>query len=116
MKKMLAGLQPGGDLRVDSDDSNGLSRRPECPDPCTSASPRPIFFHVDADTLHDRAIAAAEPASRSSDLCSAAACFQPKPDERLRVEMGGVCFAHPIGLSAGYDKNGRGAPFWVRSN
>jgi dihydroorotate dehydrogenase (fumarate)/dihydroorotate dehydrogenase len=73
---------------------------------------RPICFRVDAETLHDLAIASAERASRSGLLLSAASRFQPRPDPRLHVEIGGVSFAHPIGLSAGYDKSGRGVPFW----
>jgi dihydroorotate dehydrogenase len=33
-------------------------------------------------------------------------CRAPAPDPRLRVTVAGIGFSNPLGMAAGYDKNG----------
>jgi dihydroorotate dehydrogenase (fumarate)/dihydroorotate dehydrogenase len=68
---------------------------------------RPLLFRFDAERVHDCAIstgamAGALPPARR--LLSAKYRFD---DPRLRTDVCGVDFANPIGLAAGFDKNGR---------
>jgi dihydroorotate dehydrogenase (fumarate)/dihydroorotate dehydrogenase len=75
---------------------------------------RPLLFRGDAETLHDRAIRTAELTARSALACRIVAALEAPPsDPRLATGIGGLRFAHPIGLAAGFDKNGRATPFWA---
>jgi dihydroorotate dehydrogenase (fumarate)/dihydroorotate dehydrogenase len=74
---------------------------------------RPVLFRGDAERMHDYALRAAEKAGGCRTLCSMARAWSGEPDPRLRVEAAGLRFAHPVGLAAGFDKNGRGIPFWA---
>jgi dihydroorotate dehydrogenase (fumarate)/dihydroorotate dehydrogenase len=62
--------------------------------------------------MHDRAIAAAERASRCPGVCVAASKVFRFDDASLAIEVAGIGFRHPVGLAAGFDKNGRGIPMW----
>jgi dihydroorotate dehydrogenase len=73
---------------------------------------RPLLFLGDAETAHDRAMAAAEWTSGRPGLCSAVRRALSFDDASLHVEAAGMAFRHPIGLAAGFDKNGRGIPLW----
>jgi dihydroorotate dehydrogenase len=74
---------------------------------------RPLLFRTDAERVHDRALRMAELASRSRLLCSTSAGWHVREDDRLATEVAGLKFSHPIGLAAGFDKNGRAVPFWA---
>jgi dihydroorotate dehydrogenase (fumarate)/dihydroorotate dehydrogenase len=74
---------------------------------------RPLLFRGDPERMHDRAIRAAERVSGSRLMCGAVKAWAGEPGPRLQVEVAGMSFAHPIGLAAGFDKNGRGVPFWA---
>jgi dihydroorotate dehydrogenase len=73
---------------------------------------RPLLFRADPESMHDRAIAAAERWSASPWLCAQTKRLFQFHDERLTVQLAGMRFPHPIGLAAGFDKSGRGIPFW----
>jgi dihydroorotate dehydrogenase len=74
---------------------------------------RPLLFRSDAERVHDRALRMAELASASSLVCSAAAGRHVREHGRLATQVAGLKFSHPIGLAAGFDKNGRAVPFWA---
>ena len=73
---------------------------------------RPLLFRGDPETMHDRAIAAAERASASPWVLQRLKHMLLFNDPALAVSMAGMEFPHPLGLAAGFDKNGRGIPFW----
>lgn len=74
---------------------------------------RPILFQTDAEWMHDRAIAAAETASRIAPVLWLCQALFAREYPSLAVEVAGVRFPHPVGLAAGFDKNGRAIPFWA---
>ncbi len=58
----------------------------------------PLLFALDPETAHGLSIAALKsglPVGRC-----------PRQDERLKVSVAGLDFANPLGMAAGYDKNG----------
>lgn len=59
---------------------------------------RPFLFGLDAERAHGLSIAGLK---SGVPICSA----QPA-DPRLRVEIAGLSFPNPLGMAAGYDKNG----------
>lgn len=58
----------------------------------------PLLFALDPETAHGVSIAALK--SGIPLACG------PKPDARLTVDVAGLRFPNPLGLAAGYDKNG----------
>jgi dihydroorotate dehydrogenase (fumarate)/dihydroorotate dehydrogenase len=74
---------------------------------------RPMLFRADAEWIHDRAVEAAERAAASPKLCSMIAARCVISADRLATRVAGLDFANPLGLGAGFDKNGRAAPFWA---
>jgi dihydroorotate dehydrogenase (fumarate)/dihydroorotate dehydrogenase len=74
---------------------------------------RPVAFRGDAERMHDLAIRTAERVSASQMLCDALATRYVRAYPRLECTVAGEHFANPIGLAAGYDKNGRATPFWA---
>ena len=73
---------------------------------------RPVLFQTDPEWIHDRAIRGAERASGSKWLCRLITALCRFDDDRLNVEVAGLKFRNPLGLAAGFDKSGRGVPFW----
>lgn len=71
---------------------------------------RPLLFRRDPEWIHERTIRAAELIGASPQLCAALAARTRVDDERLAVVVGGLRFANPIGLAAGFDKSGRAVP------
>ncbi len=64
---------------------------------------RPMAFRLDAEQAHNLAI------RLGANMAWAAAGLRPLlavADPRLQTTVAGLRFAHPIGLAAGYDKNG----------
>jgi dihydroorotate dehydrogenase len=70
---------------------------------------KPILFSMDPELAHKMAIATLETLSRLPWLLDAV----PRPgDQRLNRELFGIRFPNPIGLAAGFDKNGMALPAW----
>lgn len=82
---------------------------------------RPILFsgaNVDPEWLHRRAIEVLARLARSPDLTigfwgqsrwQTAFGF---PDDRLKQQLWGLTFPNPVGLAAGFDKNGEATGIW----
>ncbi len=68
---------------------------------------RPLLFRLDAERAHNLALRSCELAGRFEFTRRAARSAFGFRDERLRVECGGLSFDNPLGLAAGFDKNGR---------
>jgi dihydroorotate dehydrogenase (fumarate)/dihydroorotate dehydrogenase len=65
---------------------------------------RPLLFRLDPERAHWTTIAAAEKAGFAAPLLRALLAVD---DPRLRTTVAGLDFPTPIGLSAGFDKNGQ---------
>lgn len=70
---------------------------------------RPILFSLDAETAHHVAIASLRFASGVPPLLGRLHRFQPAPQP---VDLFGLHFPNPVGLAAGFDKNGVALPAW----
>jgi dihydroorotate dehydrogenase (fumarate)/dihydroorotate dehydrogenase len=68
---------------------------------------RPLLFRCDAEWVHDRAIGFSQLAGSIRPLRAIVQRRYHVVDKRLEQEVAGVHFSNPIGLAAGYDKNGR---------
>lgn len=71
---------------------------------------RPLLFRLDAETAHGLALAAAE---GLGGLAAGRAVLRRRfayADDRLATRVAGLAFPNPIGLAAGFDKNGRCVP------
>jgi dihydroorotate dehydrogenase (fumarate)/dihydroorotate dehydrogenase len=71
---------------------------------------RPFLFRCDPEWVHDRSLQVGSWVGNIGPLREALAAFHHFEDDRLRTEVGGVGFPNPVGLAAGYDKNGRVIP------
>jgi dihydroorotate dehydrogenase len=71
---------------------------------------RPILFSLSAETAHDLAIRSLRSASSLPAVLRALQRFKP-PDKPKTVF--GLTFPNPIGLAAGFDKNGVALPAWA---
>ena len=70
---------------------------------------KPILFTMDPELVHEMAIATLETLSRISWLLD----FVPRPvEQKLSRDLFGLRFPNPIGLAAGFDKNGLALPAW----
>jgi dihydroorotate dehydrogenase len=70
---------------------------------------KPILFAMDPEQVHELAMATLETLSRLPWLLDRI----PRPnDQRLNREVFGVRFPNPVGLAAGFDKNGLALPAW----
>ena len=70
---------------------------------------RPILFSLDPETAHHLAIRCLAFASNFPPLLSPLRAFQPSPRP---TTVFGLNFPNPIGLAAGFDKNGVALPAW----
>lgn len=69
---------------------------------------RPLLFRLPAETAHHFALSSLSVALRSSPICAAAKRrYQTTPFGNLK--RFGVSFSNPVGLAAGFDKNGEAA-------
>ena len=68
---------------------------------------RPLLFLLDPESAHDRALGFLEAASSNGLLLSALRRFRPTPAPRT---LFGLTFPNPVGLAAGFDKNGVALP------
>lgn len=70
---------------------------------------RPLLFSLDPETAHHLAINCLRFASRSQILLAPLRAFQPPPAPATAF---GIKFPNPVGLAAGFDKNGVALPAW----
>jgi dihydroorotate dehydrogenase len=71
---------------------------------------RPALFSLDAERAHDLTMAAL----RRPAVIQALRFFaHASPDARLRQQVLGLTFDHPVGLAAGLDKQGHAIPAWA---
>jgi dihydroorotate dehydrogenase len=71
---------------------------------------RPLLFAFDAETAHELAIAALRAASHVDLTLRLLETFRPAEKPK---SLFGVSFPNPIGLAAGFDKNGVALPAWA---
>lgn len=67
---------------------------------------KPILFQKDAEAAHEIAIRISEATSRSGALQNLAKLFYDYRHPALKRSFWGLNFPNPIGLAAGFDKNG----------
>ncbi|MEX0723815.1 MAG: quinone-dependent dihydroorotate dehydrogenase [Gracilimonas sp.] len=67
---------------------------------------KPILFQKDAEEAHELAIKLASKTSSSRFLQELTSAIFKKSDSGLKQELFGLTFPNPIGLAAGFDKNG----------
>src|SRR5436190_2053346 len=72
---------------------------------------RPVLFRSNPEWIHNRSIGIASMLGRSRSLCRIVHALHATEDPRLTVDIGGLKFANPIGLAAGFDKSGRAVGF-----
>ncbi|HEY1380327.1 MAG TPA: hypothetical protein VGF55_26225, partial [Gemmataceae bacterium] len=72
---------------------------------------RPLLFRCDSEWAHDRAIALGAALGRSRLACRLSDGLNRPADPRLAVTVAGLHFRSPVGLAAGFDKNGRAVDF-----
>lgn len=70
---------------------------------------RPILFLGDPEKTHEQTLALL---SRIDFLEGALERLFAVQDERLRVQVGPLTFPNPVGLAAGFDKNGKAIKIW----
>jgi dihydroorotate dehydrogenase len=67
---------------------------------------RPALFSFECEKAHHLALKTGALLSNIRGGSSLIRMFTAMPDERLKVEVSGIKFANPIGLAAGFDKDG----------
>lgn len=68
---------------------------------------RPLLFRLDPERAHNLSLRWAERAGRAPAVRRLLRRAYGFSDQRLRICVAGMDFANPLGLAAGYDKNGR---------
>ena len=71
---------------------------------------RPLLFRFDPETAHHLAIRCLELSSRTPSVWH---LIQGKPDPKFAKHLFGLHFPNPVGLAAGFDKNGVALPAWA---
>jgi dihydroorotate dehydrogenase (fumarate)/dihydroorotate dehydrogenase len=70
---------------------------------------RPLLFRLDPERAHHLAMAACAALGRVPLARTVTAqVLGSAPDARLQTSVAGIAFPNPVGLGAGYDKNGEG--------
>ncbi len=67
---------------------------------------KPLLFRLDAEQTHNATLKFAETASKSGFLKALAKAIYGYQSEKLDQQIWGLEFRNPIGLAAGFDKNG----------
>ena len=67
---------------------------------------RPLLFRLDPERVHRATLATVGMAGRIPPVRGLLRGLLTVDDPRLRVEAGGLAFPNPVGLAAGFDKNG----------
>lgn len=70
---------------------------------------RPLLFSMDAETAHHLAMNCLRRAPQTPGALAFLRCFTPPAQP---VNLCGLTFQNPIGLAAGFDKNGVAIPAW----
>jgi dihydroorotate dehydrogenase len=68
---------------------------------------RPLLFRLDAERAHELALRTSALVGRAAPVRGLAHRAFAGDDSGLGVELGGLSFRNPLGLAAGFDKNGR---------
>ena len=68
---------------------------------------RPLLFRCDAEGIHDRTLALGERVGSSAWGRRTLQRLFAFADARLHTQVAGIHFANPLGMAAGFDKNGR---------
>jgi dihydroorotate dehydrogenase len=68
---------------------------------------RPILFSMDPEKAHDLAMAWAKRTNRSAGLQAMAKTLFAYENDKLSQQLLGLNFRNPVGIAAGFDKNGR---------
>ena len=68
---------------------------------------RPLLFRCDPEWIHECTLSAAEWVGAAAAGRNLLKGFFAHQDARLATEVGGLHFANPLGMAAGFDKNGR---------
>lgn len=71
---------------------------------------KPLLFRLDAERAHNLTLAAAARAGRAQLVRRALRRAQTVEHARLRTTVAGMQLANPLGLAAGFDKNGVAVP------
>jgi len=72
---------------------------------------KPLLFRFDPEWIHDRLIGWGGVMEHFPPLLKVMSRFYGFTDPRLETRLLGVRFPNPVGLAAGFDKNGRIVPF-----
>lgn len=72
---------------------------------------RPVLFTQNAESIHNRTMAALNFVSRNELLCDATRSFLGAAD--LPIDIFGLRFPNPVGLAAGMDKTAEAVPAWA---
>jgi dihydroorotate dehydrogenase len=78
--------------------------------PLYETAVRPLLFRVDPERAHELALRTSALAGRVAPVRALAQRAFSGGDAGLAVELGGLSFRNPLGLAAGFDKNGRALP------
>jgi dihydroorotate dehydrogenase len=70
---------------------------------------RPLLFLRDAEKTHEQTLALVARLGFLEPVLENVFCVD---DNRLRVRLDSLTFANPVGLAAGFDKNGLAIPIW----
>ncbi len=71
---------------------------------------KPLLFRLEPERAHEAAMALLHRAARSPRLCALIRARYAHDDPRLAVQALGRTFASPLGIAAGFDKNGVAVP------
>ena len=71
---------------------------------------RPLLFRLEPERAHELALRTSALAGRAAAVRGLARRTFAGSDSGLGVELGGLSFRNPLGLAAGFDKNGRALP------
>jgi len=71
---------------------------------------RPLLFRLEPERAHELALRTSALAGRAAPVRGLARRAFAGGDAGLAVELGGLSFRNPLGLAAGFDKNGRALP------
>lgn len=71
---------------------------------------RPLLFRCDPEWVHQASVRACQLAGATAPTRFLLRRFRPPHDARLRCQVAGLNFANPLGLAAGWDKNGTALP------
>ncbi|XZE52625.1 dihydroorotate dehydrogenase (quinone) [Planctomycetaceae bacterium SH139] len=71
---------------------------------------RPLLFRCDPEWVHQASVRACQLAGATTPTRLLLRRFRSPSDSRLRCHVAGLNFANPVGLAAGWDKNGIALP------